>query len=283
MTISAVVPLAHKKYLDNILKLVKYEQIKQIVVLNSTGENIEPSNKKIFVVEERNFNHGRTRNKGAELANGDILLFTVQDAYPYNDDFANEIVKSINGCVKATYGQHVPNCSNIFEVIERTYMYPSRAILKTYKHRMRFEDFFVSNVCLAVERKTFMELGGFPDDIPCSEELILSIKILSKGYKILYNPNIKVVHFHDEGFLASLKRWFNVGMAFSDYPQIKVGFIDYAMKVIWHELGVLTRRYPHLLPAFFLRVLTRELALESGKLYRLVKQRIAKQKFGVSG
>lgn len=279
--ISVIIPVSDPKYFENQKALVKYRDIEEIIILDSSLSlgNIKDriNDKRILVFQEHSFDHGSTRNKGAKLAKGDILLFMTQDARPYGDNFTEEIISSIDEQVKAVYGKHVVgDDQNIFERFERKFVYNDNITTKSCKPRLNFEDIFVSDVCFAVEKRVFELLGGFPENVICSEELILSFKLLRAGYKVMYNPNLKVWHYHNESSLETFRRWFDVGVAFSKTPYVFSGFRRYALNIVISEFLFLVKKKdltenPNLIAEFFKRIMFRFLAFEIGKRYRILE------------
>ena len=50
---------------------------------------------KVFLISPDEFNHGTTRNYGAEHAHGDLLVFMVQDAIPATADLFSEMANKL--------------------------------------------------------------------------------------------------------------------------------------------------------------------------------------------
>lgn len=270
--ISAIIPVSDPRYLENQMELLKYQEIKQLIILDSSLQikNNIPNDKRITIIEENSFDHGATRNKGAKLSSYPILLFMTQDAKPFGEEFAREIIKSIDEKIKGVYGKHLTtNQAKLLERIERKFVYPDKKIIKFQGYN--FNDIFVSNVCFAVESRTFEELGGFPEGVICSEELVLSKKILSNGFSIMYNPKITVIHQHDEKTSEIFKRWFDVGVAFSKNPTISSKFRSHALKLALFVFLEILKEKPKLIPELPKRYVTRGLAIEIGKRHKLLK------------
>ncbi len=72
----------------------------EIVVLDSgsqdgTVEIARSEGARVQAIPPEEFNHGQTRNRLAELAQGDLLDFTVADAYPVNDNTLAELTQPL--------------------------------------------------------------------------------------------------------------------------------------------------------------------------------------------
>lgn len=282
-SISAIIPLNDPSFLENIKSLQNFKLIREVIVLNNSGEGISKyiRSKKFLVEDVQKFDHGGTRNLGASISKGDILLFMTQDARPCGDDFDINIIRSFSGKVKLVYGKHIPLEENPFEAFERRFLYGERVVVKPAKFkpdgRIDFPDFFASDVCLAVDRNTFWEVGGYPENVISSEELILSYKIVRAGYKIMYNPSVKVFHsHHNEKILESFRRWFDVGVFFSYYPFVKRGFYKFAIHLFISEFIFLLFKHPNLIGNLIARGGIRFIAIQIGLRYKYIPSNFKK-------
>ena len=74
--------------------------------------------KEAMVVEipPEDFTHAYSRNKGAEFATGNYLLFMTQDAMPLTDRWLWEMVKAIeqNDIVAVSCGEYPPSNADLF-------------------------------------------------------------------------------------------------------------------------------------------------------------------------
>jgi rhamnosyltransferase len=78
---------------------------------------------------------------------------------------------------------------------------------------MGIKTFFFTNVCSAVKRKEFYEVGKFPDNTILNEDMILASKLILKGYKIAYASSAEVLHSHNYGFKKQFQRNFDIGVS----------------------------------------------------------------------
>ena len=63
----------------------------------------------LFEIKSSDFGHGKTRNLGASLAKGDILIFLVQDAIPANPHFLEKLIAPFSDTrVAGVYGRQLP-------------------------------------------------------------------------------------------------------------------------------------------------------------------------------
>jgi rhamnosyltransferase len=173
----------------------------------------------VIDIKRSEFNHGLTRNLAATKASGDLLVFLTQDAIPADNTLLERLTNPLiaDEC-KASYGRHVPLDSAIpTERFARLFNYP---VMPSVKHRDRIPElgiktFFFSNVCSAIKRSVFDELGGFPGDVILNEDMFFAARLIEKGHSIAYIPEACVIHSHSLGLSGQFKRYFDIGVFFS--------------------------------------------------------------------
>lgn len=140
------------------------------------------------------------RNKGAEMAKGDILVFTDSDCVPFPDwleklcaSFSNHEVVAIKGAYHTRQRSLVAR----FAQVEFEERYTK---LSKY-HRIDFVDSYSA----AIRRSAFLEVGGFDVRFPKAnnEDVDLSYKLAARGSLMQFAPTAKVSHRHPD----SLKRY----------------------------------------------------------------------------
>ena len=86
--------------------------------------------------KNRNFDHGATRRRGAELSDAEILIFMTQDALPADRNLVGNLVQAVAGNEKtgAAYARQLPkNDCGFLEKYTRSFNYPEQSCLKTEK------------------------------------------------------------------------------------------------------------------------------------------------------
>jgi rhamnosyltransferase len=71
---------------------------------------------------------------------------------------------------------------------------------------------FFSNVCSAIRRREFEELGGFTRNVIMNEDMLMACRLILNGYKIAYVPDARVIHSHDYSLISQFKRYFDIGV-----------------------------------------------------------------------
>ena len=163
-------------------------------------------------------NKSVARNNLAKSANGDILVFIDSDAEA-SDFWLHELIKPFNGCLREIVGvvggpNLIRDCASHGEVLADKILTSPLATWKSssrYKvtGRERFVNESELTSCnLAIKRKVFLEVGGFPADvIPCEENVLLN-NIQKHGYHLIYNPLAIVFHNRAALLLPHLRKIF---------------------------------------------------------------------------
>ena len=284
---SLIIPVDNDEHLKRIIKIYDEEKQKdvEVILLLSSSSDLYESTENIKIIRISDFDHGKTRNIGAQFSQGDILIFMTQDASPASRDFFQRISESfeIGEKIKLVYGRQIPDESNILEKLEREIIYHNRMIIKSLRDVYSnpcFESIFVSDVCLAVDKKVFCEVNGFEQNIICSEEVVLALKILKRGYNILYNPKVSVYHSHNESKSRVFKRWFDVGVFLSNFPEIKkiMNLEKQGIRLAKEELKFIARsKSINLIPEFLYRNFIRYSAMKIGELQNLIPFKLKKR------
>jgi rhamnosyltransferase len=173
----------------------------------------------LIQIEPETFDHGGTRNLAALRARGDILVYLTQDASFKDAESLKNLVSPLHESnVAASYGRHIPrDDADPVERFSRFYNYPSVSVVKGMDDlpELGVKTFFFSNVCSAIKRRAFEEIGGFPTKIIRNEDMFLAAKLLKKGYRIAYQPDAVVYHSHSYSLIEQFKRYFDIGVFFN--------------------------------------------------------------------
>lgn len=137
-------------------------------------------------ISKAEFGHGRTRQRGAELATGEVVVFLTQDATPIGADWLTELVQPLESDdVAGAFAKQIPRpgCVPVIAYeIERVFENPSVG--------------FYSDTCSATKRALL--LGPLPlRDVNFSEDFAFATDALAAGMQIAYAPNAEVLHSND--------------------------------------------------------------------------------------
>lgn len=193
----------------------------EIVVVDSGSSDGSPERARelgarVHEIPPDDFNHGRTRNLGAELARGDTLVFTSQDAYAADDGWLASLVAPLRSSpdVAGVYGRHVAlDTASPPERYYWEFMYgpEPRTQRISAPAEVNFETTHFSNVNSAIPR-ALLRRFPFADDLIMSEDHEWSRRVLLAGYSIVYEPRAVVRHSHTYSIPGAFRRFFDSGV-----------------------------------------------------------------------
>lgn len=157
-TLSVIIPTRNgDATLSELLAMLSVQtvQIKEIIIIDSSSEDktvvvAQKYGAKIVVINKEDFDHGGTRTKAAEMAQGEIVVFFTQDAIPASRDALETLVSpfSTDQNIAVTYGRQLPAFNaNIFASHLRYFNYPDKSEIRSYNDKNRFglRTIFTSN------------------------------------------------------------------------------------------------------------------------------------------
>jgi len=281
MKISIIIPTLNAElYVGRLLEALKGQTVQgEIIVIDSSSPDdtvkiARSFGVKTVVIKKEEFDHGGTRTSAGKEANGDIIIYLTQDAYPADKYAVENLIKPFFEDLKiaATYGRQLPNPdAAIFGAHLRLFNYPPVSCIKTIndseKHGIMTA--FLSNACAAYRKGAMEEVGWFKERLILSEDTYAGAKLLMAGYKIAYVADALVFHSHDYTIFQEFKRYFDIGVFHKREEWIihKSGSAEgKGNKYIKSGLRFLTenKKY-HLIPEFFIRNILKYTAYKLGR------------------
>lgn len=178
----------------------------------------------IMHISREDFNHGGTRRLMAESSDAELILFMTQDAMPADQHLVGNLVEAFHEQgVKAAYARQLPRKEcRMMEAYTRSFNYPAVSCTKSQADlpTRGIKTFFCSNVCAMYEKKTYMELGGFPERTLFNEDMIYAGHLIQAGYKIRYQAEAKVIHSHNYSNRQQFHRNFDLAVSQAEFPEI---------------------------------------------------------------
>lgn len=216
--ISIVIPVKNgQRYLAAALTAIFSQEIDakfEVIIIDSgstdkTVDIIRRYPVRFYQIDEKEFNHGLTRNLGISRSKGKYVILMTQDAIPYNDHWMQGLVNKFE-CdqrVAGVYSMQIPHKDahlltqmrvNRFFTASKVKRESQIKIMEDY-HRLSPQEKHLfcnfDNVSSSI-RKTVWEEILFPKT-DFGEDIEWSKTVLEKGYKIVYEPDSKVYHSHD--------------------------------------------------------------------------------------
>jgi len=191
----------------------------EVLVIDSgstdgTLDIVRRSGARLIEIPPQSFNHGNTRNLGAKEAEGQYLVFLVADAIPLDQNWLAPLVAAVQeDGVAGAYSRQIPRPEHNLLVrssVEGWYTFSTTRLVKQYpfnvedlspEQRYQLAVFDDVSACM---RKDVWE--RFPYNPVHCEDVEWSNRVLSAGYKIVFEPASVVYHSHQRSVLHDLKR-----------------------------------------------------------------------------
>ncbi|MBD5490134.1 MAG: glycosyltransferase [Lachnospiraceae bacterium] len=175
-------------------------------------------------ISKREFDHGKTRNKGVQLSDADYFIMMTDDAVPADDYMVEELLDQLHqDQVAVAYARQLAGeGSSEVEKYTRNFNYPGVSSVKTKAdlETLGIKTFFCSNVCAAYNREIFDTLGGFVKHTIFNEDMIYAAKAVEAGYGIAYTAQAKVYHSHNYNCREQFHRNFDLGVSQAQHPEV---------------------------------------------------------------
>lgn len=205
-----------------------------LTILDSFRDRIRvflnaPSHKRLSPAENRNI--------GAGHARGEILIFTDSDCLPPPDwvkkiinIFKNKEIDCITGSridIGKGFGIFVRRYDFILYSNKFTILKSLVINKKTLKEGAPLILLTGNN--FAIKKEAWDEIGGMRTDFghPAGEDIMMEIALLKNGRTILFDPHIKIAHFHPISFTRMFIKSLHQGEATYLLTKYSEGFINW--------------------------------------------------------
>ena len=200
---------------EQTLQQIKDQRITdiEILVMNSGSTDLTFLERrygaKVYPVDPSHFDHGRTRNYGAELATGEYVCFMTDDAIPANNVLLSDMLRVMekDKDVAAVTARQIPRSDADLTACEAIWSY-YRALQLSEDRVVGSHDLDsltpdekrricqIDNVCSCFERRLFLEYR-FRSGLAYAEDLELGIRLVRDGHKIGQLFSNGVIHSHN--------------------------------------------------------------------------------------
>lgn len=238
MVIDVVIPTykPDERLLKTIDMLFKQSiSVNRVVLMNTEekyldrlfrGRKFIDNYKRISVkhVSAWEYDHGKTRNKGADGSTADFILFMTQDAIPEDDKLIENLVKPFEDpMVASAYARQIPSeDATLAEAFSREFNYPEESGVKSQAdlERLGIKTYFCSNACAMYRREVYEKFGRFPAHMIFNEDMVFAHTVISNGYKIAYAAQARVIHSHNYTNRQQYKRNFDLAVSQAMHPEV---------------------------------------------------------------
>lgn len=164
------------------------------------------------------FDHGATRNLAIEQAHGELIVLTVQDAEPANEDWLRTLTAPLRAddALAGAFARQTPrgNASAITRRHMARWAGASRSprtlaidgvdAFEALSPAERLERCTFDNVCSCIRRSVWQEHPFRPT--PIAEDLEWARDVLLSGHRLAYVPEAVVIHSHERPVREELAR-----------------------------------------------------------------------------
>lgn len=191
----------------------------------------------LTVIDQKEFQHGRTRNFGASLGQAPIVGFITQDAMPAGRDWATDIVKMFKAVPDAAglFGRHIAYPDHPLFVRDEIHnhfanMLSFPLVLSKHTNPEKWESgdrgwrqllHFYSDNNSAMRRDVWKEIP-YPE-VDYGEDQVWARDIIEAGYSKIYAPTAAVFHSHDYDPAETYKRSKTEGAFFYEHFGYRLG------------------------------------------------------------
>ncbi len=174
---------------------------------------------------EKNMGFSFTCNRGAEISEGEYLLFLnndtiVKDYFIDNFFIAFEKFKNV-GIIggKLLYEDNTIQHAGVIIFPDNKVDHLFRYFPKDYKNANNFYEFSaVTGACLLISKNLFKKLNYFDENfINGFEDIDLCYSAKKLGYKVIYNPKVEIYHLEEKTREPKEKDTFNSQYLFNKW------------------------------------------------------------------
>lgn len=236
-SIGLVIPVLNAEcHLDSLLPALQRQSLQpdRFLVMDSqsddaSADRFRAAGAEIVTLERREFDHGGTRQRAAEiLSECDILIYLTQDAIPASGESFAKLVAAFDApTVGVAYGRQLPHKdATPISAHARLFNYPAASCSVTFdqRHTLGIKTYFCSNSFAAYRSTALAQAGGFPDGAPVGEDVLVTAMMLREGWVKRYVAEAEVFHSHSYSELVEFRRAFDIGAFHSSVPWLHESF-----------------------------------------------------------
>jgi rhamnosyltransferase len=264
------------------LALLRERRPLEVLIIDSgstdgTPEMAERMGHRVHRLPKGEFGHGRTRQLGVSMTQGDVIAFITQDVLPVTPDWPSVFARALSDpTIAGVYGRQVPRDATTMEMFFVALNYPPTPLRfdpQPGGHHPRPGRVLMSNAFSAM-RRDVLERIPFAADAEFSEDQLWARAVLAAGYSVAYVPAAEALHAHRYSLDGLFQRSYSIGRALgrsgiaggASFPE-SVRFLVEELRYFVHQGHA--HRLVQLLPYEFLRWAGFQLGRRAGQRARV--------------
>jgi len=207
-----------ERCLSSIRELAYPEEEYQVIIVDghSTDHTVEVARRyACSVVYENVGTIGGARNIGVGESNGRYIVFTDADCVAEKDWLKNLIKNFDNSDVVSVGGPNITpeDDADFAKCVGRVLSFLSQAGARYGFNANKVMETYHNPTCnVAYKKDVFQEAGGFNEKLVTCDDEELDYRLKEKGYKILYTPDARVLHYRRSTWREFMEMAFNYGV-----------------------------------------------------------------------
>ena len=207
-----------ERYLGKVLEVIFKQDFKDFEVIvadsGSTDKTVEIAQSyliKLLEIKPEDFTYGYALNYGFKRAQGKYVVCLSAHAVPMHQTWLHSLISNFTeGNIAGVMGKEIPDPqSNPFEytVLTRKYQaYPQKTVLTLNG------DLTFGNANCAIRKEIWGRIP-FDEQLSFGEDYDWAKKVMSLGYKLIYEPRAGVYHSHKLSLKETYRRFYQQAKA----------------------------------------------------------------------
>jgi rhamnosyltransferase len=237
---------------------------------------------RLIRIARHEFGHGRTRNLGARLATGKVVMFLSQDATPVGDDWLTTFLRALDDprMVAAFCRQVAQLSARLPERFILETAYPAQSSRRTHDSLAQRSAGYIlfSNAASAIRRDVLLA-RPFREDLMMCEDAHWAVEMLRAGHTIAYVAEAQVAHSHHYTLRSMLARNFDFAVTLQGLPG-NMGARSYLRYLRREAAFVVHHGGPAAMPWMGAFEVTRCLGYTLGTRYRRLPREVCRRLSG---